>query len=307
MPTILVVDDSAVDRRLVTGLLEVRPQWQIGSAQSGEEALVRMRERLPDLIVSDVQMPEMNGLELVKAVHDHHPRVPIILMTAYGSEVLALEALMQGAVSYVPKSQLAEKLELVVAEILAWARAARDSQELLEHLGGATFHLPNDPDIIDPLVEFVQKMSENAGFGDYSGQLQVQVALKEALLNALYRGNLEIGFEEMQEVRARLLTEQSPNPMEERRRQPPYRDRRIFVDVRVSPDELSCVVRDEGPGFDVTAVREPGVTGALDLESGRGLTLIRSFMDEVVYNDVGNEMTMVKRAPGSPSESCDTP
>ena len=297
MPSILVVDDSEVDRRLVTGLLEVRPQWKTESAQSGEEALLRMQERLPNLIVSDVQMPEMNGLELVKTVHDHHPRVPIILMTAYGSEVLALEALMQGAVSYVPKSQLAEKLELVVAEILAWARAEHDSQELLGHLSGATFRLPNDPDLIDPLVEFVQKMSESAGFGDFSGQLQVQVALKEALLNALYRGNLEIGFEEMQEVRARLLTGERPNPMEERRRQPPYRDRKIFVDVRVSPDEVSCVVQDEGPGFDVAAVPEPGDTGALDLESGRGLTLIRSFMDEVVYNDVGNEMTMVKRAP----------
>ena len=56
-------------------------------------ALVRMKQGLPDVVVTDLQMPEMDGLALIKMIRAHYPRVPVILMTAHGSEELAVEAL----------------------------------------------------------------------------------------------------------------------------------------------------------------------------------------------------------------------
>jgi CheY-like chemotaxis protein len=297
MPTILVVDDSAVDRRLVGRFLHEKLECSIEYAASGVEALARMKEVAPDLVVTDLTMPVMDGLELVTAIRSHHPDLPVILMTAYGSETLALEALEQGAASYVPKSQLAEKLLGTVEEVLSLSRAGRSHEQLMRCLSRTefTFSLENDAALIDPLVDLVQQMVVGMQLCDFTGQLRVGVALKEALLNALFHGNLELSLEDMQEVQDKLIQEKDLSLVEQRRSQPPYRDRRIFVDVKISPEEARFVIRDGGPGFDVSAAPDPGDPAVLEREEGRGLMLIRTFMDEVTYNDLGNEVTLVKR------------
>ena len=85
--------------------------------------------------------------------------------------------------------------------------------------------------------------------------------------------------------------------VEERCDDPRFRDRKILVHVDISRDEARFVIRDEGKGFDVKAVPTTPEPGALVQEGGRGLVLMGTFMDEVRYNDVGNEVTMVKRRP----------
>ena len=97
MPKVLVVDDSKVDRRLVCEFLRKESQWTVEDAANGVEALARMKDSVPDLILTDLNMPVMDGLELVTAMREHHPGVPVILITAYGSETLATEALRRGA------------------------------------------------------------------------------------------------------------------------------------------------------------------------------------------------------------------
>lgn len=285
MATILVVDDSEVDRRLISGLLGKQGGWDILFAANGNEAMAMMGQEVPDLVVTDVQMPEMDGLELVAAARQHHPDVPVVLMTAYGSEALAVEALERGAASYVPKSQLAGTLVSTVDELLAMAKADRSYGRLIDCMARTefTFLVDNDPEVIDAMVDLVQKMVGGVRFSDFWGRLQIGVALKAALANALYHGNLELG------------AEQEPGLVDGRRRQAPYQDRVIHADVRLTTDEIRFVVRDEGKGFDAASALAKTQAGAQVPESGRGLTLMRTFMDEVAYNDAGNEVTMIKR------------
>jgi hypothetical protein len=110
--------------------------------------------------------------------------------------------------------------------------------------------------------------------------------LKAALANALYRGNLELSGP---------LPAPTDSSVEQRREETPYRDRKTHVNVKLSRDEVRFVIRDEGPGFDVAALPEADDPSVVVAESGRGISLMRSFMDEVRYNDAGNEVTMVKR------------
>ena len=84
MPTILVVDDSATDRLLAGGLLSESGDFDVEYAVNGSDAIVKIELHVPDLIVTDMDMPEINGLELVSVVRKAYPVVPIVLMTARG-------------------------------------------------------------------------------------------------------------------------------------------------------------------------------------------------------------------------------
>ncbi len=302
MPTILVVDDSAVDRRLIGGFLEKKSVCTVEYAANGVEAMARMKDTLPDLVVTDLTMPMMDGLELVKSLHSRYPEVPVILMTAHGSETLAIEALELGAASYVPKSRIADKLADTMEEVLSLATAARSSEKLLGCLERTEFAfcLDNDPALVDPLIDLVQRMVVGMGLCDFTGRLQIGVALREALLNAIFHGNLEIGMAETEDGNDSLIQESDESLVDRHRKEPPYRDRRVHVDVRISTDQARFVIRDEGPGFDLSAVPKPSDSKALQSESGRGLSLMRTFMDELSFNEKGNEVTMV-RLPGGGS------
>ncbi len=297
MATILVVDDSEVDRKLVGGLLERSGQWTIEYACDGGESLERVAGFGPEVVLTDLQMPRRDGLQLVTAMRLHHPGIPVILMTGHGSEQLAVDALDEGAASYVPKSQLAEKLLETVQQVWDLARADRTYERLIQCLRRTefTFELDNDPALIPALVDLLQQMACGMGLCDANGRLRLGVALNEALCNALYRGNLEIGFADTQQQREALLQGQGVDPVEQRRGESPYRERKIRVNVSILPEEARFVVRDEGPGFNPGEMPAAALGEENEEPKGRGLHLIRAFMDEVSFNDTGNEITMVKR------------
>ena len=83
--------------------------------------------------------------------------------------------------------------------------------------------------------------------------------------------------------------------LEERRHTSPYARRRVHVLATETPTEARYVIRDEGQGFDPSRLPDPTDPANLEKTSGRGLLLIRTFMDEVRHNDKGDEIVMVKR------------
>jgi CheY-like chemotaxis protein len=292
MPTVLVVDDNPVDRHLAGSLLTKRTDLQAAYASNGREALAVLQESAPDLVLTDLHMPEMDGLELVMEVRKNFPLVPVILMTAFGSEEIAIQALQKGAASYVPKKNLAQDLVETVESVLGIAQANRNQQRLLECLTQTEeqFLLDNDPSLIAPLIGYLQENISRMRLCDEIGRIRVSIALQEALLNAIHHGNLEVSSElrEKDDKAYQTLIEQ-------RRREKPYRSRRIHVTARESPGEAVYIVRDEGPGFDPSKLPDPTDPSNLDRVAGRGLLLIRTFMDKVHHNESGNQITMVKR------------
>ena len=116
------------------------------------------------------------------------------------------------------------------------------------------------------------------------------MALHEALLNAIQHGNLEVSSELRQSDAERTFVELT----EARRQQAPYRDRHVGVQVRLTPRQAVYVVTDEGGGFNPGSLPDPSDPANLERIGGRGLTLIRTFMDEVRHNEQGNQITMTK-------------
>jgi CheY-like chemotaxis protein len=292
MATVLVVDDSAVDLHRVGSLLRKDPGLTAVFAASGEEALAVIGRQPPDLVLTDLRMPGINGLDLVEAVRGTHPSLPVILMTAYGSEDIAILALQRGAASYVPKRNLNRQLFETVSNVLAVAQARRGHQRVMDCLQRteSSFQLDNDPSLVPPLIGHLREELLGLKLCDENELIRVGVALREALVNAICHGNLELGPgdpEKDDRAWRELLAERAG--------QPPYRDRRVHLAVRGSRGEAVYVVRDEGPGFNPALLPDPCDPATLEKYSDRGLVLIRHFMDEVHHNDAGNQITLIKR------------
>lgn len=293
---ILVVDDSAVDRRLVGGLLEKRADFAVAYAEDGLDALRKMETWRPELVVTDIIMPHKNGLELVQAMRIHFSGVPVILITAVGSEELAVEALEHGAASYVPKPNLRETLVDTIDDVLALARAKHSHERLVGSIQRTEFDLTleNDPDLFDPFVELFQQLVYGVGLCDDTDRYRLGMALKEALANALHHGNLEIRYEQMRSSNG-LANGTALDLARQRLAEPRFAQRRIHVHVHIDRQEAVFVIRDEGPGFDTAKAPTKGDLVTLDAAGGRGIVLMNAFLDQVTYNARGNEVTLVKR------------
>ena len=127
-------------------------------ASGGQEAIQAMERESPQLILTDLIMPDMDGLELVQHVRNQFPSIPIILMTAFGSEEAAMRALRAGAANYIPKRDLARDLVETVRRILCISTVHRHRRQLLRCLNcrESNFILENDPNLVASLIELVR-------------------------------------------------------------------------------------------------------------------------------------------------------
>lgn len=291
MSTVLIVDDSAVDRNLVAGLLADLPELKVEFAVNGQEAWETIGRSSPDLVLTDLIMPEMDGLELVAKIVSECSNIPVILITGQGSEETAVQALKTGAAGYVPKRMLADLLVPTVQQVFEAAQEEKCENRVMECLACSdmTFQLGNEPGMVGPFVNYLYRLVRAVGLCDQTNGIRVSVALEEALNNALVHGNLEINSE---------LRGSGPdvyrNLVKQRLQSDPFSSRSIHVRARITPASGTFVVRDEGPGFDPQTHPDPTDPANIEKLSGRGLLLMHTFMDSVEFNTMGNEVTMIK-------------
>jgi CheY-like chemotaxis protein/anti-sigma regulatory factor (Ser/Thr protein kinase) len=296
MARVLVAEDSRTQAMEVWFLLHEAGHMVETTAdgQAALEVLARTREGgapAPDVVLTDLAMPRLNGLELVEVVRRDYPGIPVVLMTALGSEEVAVKALQAGAASYVPKRNLARDIVPALERVLAVAQTIRHQQRVLESLVETSydFVLENDSTLVAPLLALVEETLARL-HPDRTERVRLGIALHEAVLNAIYHGNLEVSSELRQDDEGIFHAR-----AEARRREEPYAGRRVRVGVRLSRAETTYVVQDEGPGFDPQALPNPADPANIERIGGRGLLLIRTFMDEVYHDARGSTITMVKR------------
>ncbi|MDD5205550.1 MAG: sigma-54 dependent transcriptional regulator [Desulfobacterales bacterium] len=121
MSTILIIDDDDQLRRSFERLL-AEEGYEILSAPSGEAGLNIIQERTPDLVILDMRLPGMNGFETFKAVHAMESKLPVIIMTAYGTTETAIEATKMGAFDYILKPFDIPDMLSVIGQALEAAR-----------------------------------------------------------------------------------------------------------------------------------------------------------------------------------------
>ncbi len=289
MPLVLIVDDNPMDRELAAGHIR-EFQMDVSFAENGRAGLESVRANPPDVVLTDLDMPEMNGLELVRELKAQHAGLPVILMTAKGSETIAGEALRAGASSYVPKRDLNRVLRGALETVLAVAVARRQRRDVFLFMIStqSSFRLGYEPGGVSALISYVQDGLRLMQLCDERGQVRVGTALTEAIVNAIEHGNLELDSKLLDDP----MSTAYGDLREQRKSQAPYRDRKVDVTIQLSRERGVFVVRDEGPGFDVSKVPDPTDPANLMRSHGRGILLIRTFMTSATYNATGNELTM---------------
>ncbi|UCF93110.1 MAG: sigma-54-dependent Fis family transcriptional regulator [Desulfobacterales bacterium] len=129
MSTILIIDDDDQLRKSFHKLL-AEEGYRVESAASGEAGLERIETKTPDVVILDMRLPGMNGLETFQAIHAKEPKLPIIIMTAYGTTETAIEATKMGAFDYILKPFDIPDMLKVIGQALEASRFMRSPVDL---------------------------------------------------------------------------------------------------------------------------------------------------------------------------------
>lgn len=260
MSKILVIDDEPEIRNLVQMILS-KKGVEIQTASSGDEAVKIIDHQVPDIVITDVQMPGMSGLELIRFINKKHPRIPIIVITSFGSYSMVVEALNNGAFYFIPKPFKTGELLKTVQKA---ARLPRITSERMRTVPFATHVLtltiPTDLELIDGVTFQLVSAAEAMGFPQRSLTMGIPIAADELLANAILHGNRE-------------------DP-----------EKRVFVKAVIDQNQFQITIRDEGEGFDSKQTMQTlEQQGGLE-DSGRGILIARHYMDSLTYIGKGNEV-----------------
>jgi len=273
---ILIVEDEPPIRKLLVKIFSRIKEYQVADAGDGVEALELFEKEGPfDLVISDIQMPRMNGEELVGQILDRWPSTAILMLTAQRSDQSIVRCLQRGALDYLTKP-------LEVARLIRAVDRAFDRRE----------HLPRD---LGPL----DVKSDVRGWVELTAPSHFEYVERfQRFMQQLYE--TELTRDEQEDIRV-AINEIGQNAVEWGNRQDP--SKRIRLSYCLFKDRVVFKVEDEGEGFDVQKLKDPSrdpIAHIMERVSagkrmgGYGIFMTKTIMDEVVYSERGNTVVMTK-------------
>ena len=260
---ILVVDDEKDVRDTLSEMIESLGS-EVAVAENGVKALDRVKTERIDLIITDLSMPEMSGLDLIVEAKRVSPNIPIAVISAYGNVENTTYALTRGAFSFIAKpfkmSQIKDmirkgkqlrELSLGTYALMDWVRSETDM----------TF--PSQENLFPSAILFVLKECQWRGIEDDARLENIAICLEELLSNALIHGNRN------------------------------NKEKQIALRMRFDAERFILAVKDEGDGFDAQTYLEKIRNNQAVIPEKRGLFITDLLVDELQFNEKGNEVTAV--------------
>lgn len=288
MANILLLERRSAAREAISDRVSGRTDWYVLSARSIDEARSLIEAGPVDLVLADLHAA---GPECPAFISELAP-LPVIVTSERDGVGGVIDALEAGAVNYIPGHLQRDRLVGAIEAALSSAFASSQRTKLLGWMefSWSRFSIPTEHSMLSVAADRLQASLEMFGLCDAAETVHVRIALDEALANAFYHGNLGVSSE-LKESESRDFERLARQRLQEL----PYRDRRIEIEEHLTRQEARFIIRDQGDGFDVASVQDPTAPDRLLLSSGRGILMMRHFLDEVRYNPKGNEVTLVKR------------
>ena len=130
---ILVVDDEQSMTQFL-GIVLRKEGYQVVTVNNGREALEKVKTEGPDVVITDIKMPGMDGIQLLQGIKKHDPGIPVVIMTAYASQQSAIEAVNLGAFQYLIKNAKNDEIKLIVRNALEMRKVRVENQYLKREL-----------------------------------------------------------------------------------------------------------------------------------------------------------------------------
>lgn len=276
MGTALIVEDHPEQADLVSRILSLRAYRPI-IAEDGEAGLRLAREEHPDVMLLDLMLPDINGFDVCRRLRtDPETRlIPVVMLTALNDVQHRVHGFRVGANAYVTKPYGIDDL----FEAIAAARAWRVSMEQRELQGEIHVELNSEITLLKDLNDFLMLVCQSTPM-QQDQVIQIRQAVMEMAHNAIEWGNRH------------------------------QSDRLVRITYRIHEDHLEIVIQDQGTGFDRDRLPHAAVPddpfSHLDVREklglragGFGLLICQGMVDEMRYNDAGNEVTLIKRFPAA--------
>ena len=289
---ILLVDDEPEILEVIKEFLELKGHT-VETANNGKSGLdMVLGHNDFDLVFSDIGMPEMDGLTLLEKIRSNDIDTPVILISGQSDVSNTIRALQLGALDFIVKPVYLKSVEEALDKIDTAMAAERENKAVVDLISEqkVVLSITSDLNKIRNVISYFNRYTHDlCGVFDLDGN-KLAICLQESLTNAIIHGNFKVESKLKEEDWSAF-----DNLIKERQADPELGKKKVFITLYQTPDRLAFEIRDEGDGFDPAILPDPTHPESWLKLSGRGILFIRSFMDEVSLNDVGNSITMVKK------------
>lgn len=281
---ILIADDCADLRRLFQAVSKSLG-LHVLLAADGEEAYSLFMEHDPDIVVSDYDMPKMNGIDLIKKILLISTDTHTILLTGVGNEQVAIDALESGACLYLKKPVDTASLKKVLTQetdaIIRQRQLMNISMLIQERKMKLSFdtNVYKIPDIIALLIEKVEAYLPSHDL------LKVELGLSELITNAIEHGNLGISYAEKSEA---LKNNELEDLYKIKLSKNDCQKKQVAITFYMNSNYCEWEIIDQGEGFDWQKQPSPCIGDKLLCLHGRGIFISKIQFDEIEYSGKGN-------------------
>ncbi len=287
---VLVVEDDNSSRLYLENLLEING-YNCKSAPNGMEGLNIFEEFMPDIVITDIQMPIMDGLEMLENIRARKTDTIVIITTVYGSENYAIQALHLGANNYLKKPVSGIDLLPLLRKYhhIKYGKFPEDASRGIvsyrKFKMEFSTNMANIPLIVDNIL------IESSCLNEDNDRINVELGLVELITNAFEHGNLEIDADD----KLKALEENNLEALyAERLSRKDLKDRKIHIEFYMDRECCEWVIEDEGKGFDWRNIKDPTCGENLLGLSGRGIFISNFLFDEIQYAGRGNIVRVKK-------------
>ncbi|TGM72249.1 response regulator [Leptospira mtsangambouensis] len=287
---ILFVDDEDTIRELFWEYF--KDEFNVTLASDGQEALAISNQNTFDLIISDISLPKLNGIQFIQKLRADGNQTPFLVITGDSDIQIAIDVFRMGAVDFFLKPF---RMEALRSRIKKFENADIDlsllfnSGEIIQFSDDCRIKLRPQIKKLNSYIAFIVKQILNSPLATQEDLISIKIVLYELLANAIEHGVAGVSYAEKQEC---LEANEDYFKLVDSR----CAENNSFVFVEISMDDvgITIVIRDEGNGFAVSQIPNPVVNPAANLVSGRGIFLAKMNIDSIVYNEKGNEVRFFK-------------
>lgn len=287
---VLIVEDDKVSRELLRVIIQ-KEGYEFATAADGVEGFDLFNEFLPDIVITDIRMPRLDGIELLKKIRAIERDVIVIIVTAHGNENIALEALHLGANNYLKKPINIEEIKILLSRYFSLykTKTVRKDITSLVVSQNISLSIESDMDLIPSVAEYLVHQVNHL----YSNTdlISIELGLSELLLNAIEHGSYNITGDEKEEaLKSNTLVEL----YNQRKAQEDCKDKKIHIDFTRTAQYCEWIITDEGAGFDYTYMPSPFTDRLVTNLHGRGVFISKLQFDSIEYLGKGNRVKAQK-------------